>query len=134
DVVAYAALLGTTQELGGGLCRVPVAAPRFLDRVPDLDRVRALIRVHARRAVVTGVPDHLSVEHDRVRAPLAEALVLLHLAQAEREETHAALMREAVGQLHVERIRRPLAVALEEGLEELRRHRSELDQSQEVSR
>ena len=82
--------------------------------------------------MVAGVPDHPTVEHDRVRAPHAEPLVLAHLPQAELEEAHAALEREAVRQLEVERLRRALAIALEERLEELRRHWPELDQSQGV--
>src|SRR4029450_9378011 len=55
--LAYRAL-----EPGGP--RGAAAAPGLVVRVPDRDRVRALVGVHARRTVVTGVPDHLPVEDD----------------------------------------------------------------------
>ena len=73
--------------------------------------------------MVAGVPDHLPVEHDRVRAPLPEALVAAHLAEPEREEAHDAVTRKVVGQVDVELLRRPLTIAVEDRLEKLRRHR-----------
>ena len=76
------------------------------------------------------MPDHPPLQHDRVRAPLEEPLVLAHLAQAEREKPHGVLGREPVRQLDVKRIRGAVAVPVEQRLEELRRHRPELDRAQ----
>src|SRR5512132_3854571 len=132
--MANAALLGPPQELRGRGGRVPTAPIGLLDRVADLDCLGILDRLYARRPVIAGVADHHVVQDDGVGAPLPESRVLSHLPEAELEEAPPAPTREIAGRnLDSQELGRLFPPTLEQRLEELGRHRAELDQVQSWS-
>ena len=122
-------LLRPADQLGRGGRRVAAAPVLRLDRVPDLDGVGVLLRVHARRPVIPGVPDHAALEDDRERAPVLEPRVLAHLPEPQGEEAKLTFTREPGWKLRSEQSLGLLPAPVQDRLQERLRQRVELDHS-----
>src|SRR5215211_7159057 len=116
-----------------GLRRIAAAAVRWEDPVAELDRIRCLLRVQARRAVLPGVADHLTAENDSVWTPRHKPIVLAHLPQPQAEEALLSLGRKRVRQLDAQECGGLVAPPVEHCRHELGRHRAELDHNTRAS-